>query len=225
VPLAFTATNLSLERAEPFYRAPTQPTPELRDEVTRRMRSVARDRTSIHDANPGLLRSALLASTAVPVFFDPVVMTFDGRADQLIDGGIADNTPVDIARTLARAVRTVIVDPANVVHRTYENAVEIDAASLGIAERRTLQKSLRSARLESEGAQLFATSAVSPEQRAFLATIVPAELTIVRPSERLSLGFADFDDQQKVDEAYARRFADGTAGFVPYEIPAAPAAS
>lgn len=63
--------------------------------------------TSLQDAGPvylegrGDLVSALMASTALPVFFPPV--RIEGR--QLVDGGVADNTP--IAAAVARGATRV----------------------------------------------------------------------------------------------------------------------
>jgi predicted acylesterase/phospholipase RssA len=126
------------------------------------------------------LSQALLASTAIPVLFDPVELTFGGVTSQYIDGGIADNTPIDLARILAKNVYSVLVDPQHAPHALYPNAVEIGLAAFGVAQRRIFEKALRTASLESEPKRLLLPTATAAG-RAVLEEISHAQRPL--PSE------------------------------------------
>lgn len=60
-------------------------------------------------------------------------------------GAIADNAPIDVGRALARGVYTVLVDPIVPAREAYANALTIAVGSLGIAQERIFQASLRGA--------------------------------------------------------------------------------
>jgi predicted acylesterase/phospholipase RssA len=219
IPFLFTATNLSAQRAEVFYRGPDEtPAAAARSAAEAALQSVVGRDTRTRDASAAILARALLASTAIPVLFDPVEMTFEGVTSQYIDGGIADNTPVDIARILAKNVFTVLVDPLETTQSTYSGGLAIGVASFGIAQRRILEAALRSASLESEGKRLFLDGA-NGERRAFLAQIFDSALYTIRPTANLALTFADFTSQERIDQAYALGVSDGRNGWQRYERP------
>jgi predicted acylesterase/phospholipase RssA len=219
IPFLFTATNLSAQRAEVFYRGPDdRPAAAAASAAEAALQSVVGRDTRARDASAAILSRALLASTAIPVLFDPVEMTFEGVRSQYIDGGIADNTPVDIARILAKNVFTVLVDPLETARTTYADGLAIGVASFGIAQRRILEAALRSASLESEGKRLFLDGA-NGERRAFLAQIFDSALYTIRPTANLALTFADFTSQARIDEAYALGVSDGRNGWQRYERP------
>jgi len=213
LPFAFTVTNLSRQQAVVFYRAPAETGWHGRIETV--LGHVGGGTLVAREASGPVLAGALRASTAIPVIFDPVEMTFDGVTAQYVDGGIADNTPVDIARILARRVYTVLVDPPTQPTLSYTNVVEIGFASFGVAQRRILEAALRSASLETEGKQLFGNSNGAAE-RAYLSDVYDSRLFIIRPSNELPVTFADFADQGNIDATYARGYADGRAGWLPY---------
>ena len=216
VPFVFTATNLSEQRAEIFFRTPVSPSTAARDRGEAAMREVVGGDTRVHEATPAILHRAIVASAAIPLFFDPVVFDFGSLPSQYVDGGIADNSPVDVARVIAKNVYTLLVDPATPPHQTYKNAAEIGSASLGVAQRRILDKALRSASLETEGARLFSDFVPTPAQRAFRRRIFAADLFVIQPSASLPVAFADFTDQRRIDETFARGYADGTTGWQRY---------
>jgi predicted acylesterase/phospholipase RssA len=215
VPFGFTVTNLSRQRAEVFYRLPSPISPSLRDFVNSAIATVTGNETASRPADSGILARALTASTAIPVLFDPIEMRFDGETSQYVDGGIADNTPVDIALAVARRIHTVLVDPISPAPATYGNALEIGFASFGVAQRRILEAALRSAALSTQTKRLFANTS-DPVRRRYLSGIYDADLSIIRPATGVSLNAFDFSNQADIDDIYARGVADGLAGWQPY---------
>jgi len=215
IPLIFTATNLSAEHAEVFYRAPAPIDARAVSAGEAAIQSVIGPDTRAREAVPAILAQALLASTALPVLFDPVELTFAGVTSQFVDGGIADNTPIDIARILAKNVYSVLVDPPVPPHTMYRSALEIGFTAFSVAQRRILETALQTATIESEGKRLFLPTA-NDEQRDFLEQIYDSRIFTIRPASALTLAFADFDSQAEIDAAYARGFADGTAGWRAY---------
>jgi len=84
------------------------PTPVDFDHLPRRFRAVATDIGSGEEVilKAGSLSEALRASMGIPGAFAPFVV--DGRA--LVDGGVVNNLPVDVARALGAEV-IIAVDP------------------------------------------------------------------------------------------------------------------
>jgi predicted acylesterase/phospholipase RssA len=226
MPYVFTVTNLDRERAEIFYRLPFDVTPADSSSALARIRSSVGYETVIHPANDDVLRPAIRASAALPVLFDPVVLALGTESsDRYVDGGIADNSPIDVARALALSVYTVLVDAVHPERRPYESALSIGVGAFGVAQQRILEASLRAAYLETRGKRLFAGNAMDAEQRAFMARILDADLFMVRPAVDFDLDFVEFDRQTKIDAAYAAGVRDIASGWKPYAFAANPAAA
>jgi len=219
VPFAFTVTNLSAQHAEVFYGVPQAATSIQEARMTAAVNNFIGRNAAAHRASGKLLLDALVAATAIPVIFDPVELTIDGVTSQYVDGGIADNTPVDIARILARSVYTILVDPDTSPPGHYTNILQIVFASFGVAQRRILDAALRTASLETESKRLFRASAAGA-QTTFLQQVYDADLLIIQPETELPVAFQDFSSQANIDAAYQRGIADGKAGWKPYARPA-----
>jgi predicted acylesterase/phospholipase RssA len=218
VPFVFTATNVENQRGEYFYRLPFLPTAVERDAAVARLRATIAPNVAIRPATDELLRPAIRASAALPILFDPVKLpSADGKPNEYLDGGIADNTPIDAARGLAKTVYAVLVDPAVEPPVDPKNAFGIGVEAFGIAQKRYFDASLRAAYLETRGKRL-APASTSVADRAFLNSIFDVDLYVHRPATTLAVGIGDFNDQAKIDAAYDLGRTDALAGwktFVP----------
>ncbi len=217
VPFLFTATNLDYQRGEYFYRLPFLPTQAERDAAVARLRATISPDIVIRPATDAVLRPAIRASSALPVLFDPVRLPgVDGTPQDYIDGGIADNTPIDAARAFAKSVYTVLVDPAVEPRLDPKSALDVGVAAFGIAQKRLFDASLRAAFLETRGKRLFPQSAGTPQQRAFAASVFDVDLFVHRPANVLELKVPDFDKQPLIDAAYALGRSDARTGWAPF---------
>jgi predicted acylesterase/phospholipase RssA len=220
VPYVFTTTNLDRQRAEIFYRVPHELTEEQFAAALTRLHTAVGPNVAVRLATDELLRPALRASAAIPVLFDPVELpAMNGGQDRYLDGGIADNTPIDVGRSLARAVYTVMVDPDAAVREKYDSALAIGIGAFGIAQSRILEASLRAAYYETQGERLFGTVTMTDAQRRFYSSILDADLFFVRPADALPVETVEFDRQEKINAAYAIGVADGARDWTPY-VPA-----
>jgi predicted acylesterase/phospholipase RssA len=221
VPLVFTVTNLDRQRSELFYRLPFDPSAASQAAALARLRVAVGADVPVRLATDALLAPALLASTAIPVLFDPVVMPVaEGTQDRFIDGGIADNAPIDVGRALARGVYAVLVDPVTPAREPYANALEIGVGAVGTAESRIFEQSLRAAALETQGKRLLAGTALTSVQKTYYDAILDADLFEMRPASELDVGVVDFDRQEKIDAAYQTGIDDIAHGFKPFTLPA-----
>jgi predicted acylesterase/phospholipase RssA len=220
LPFVFNTTNLDRSRAELFYRIPFVASPAVREAAVDRIHAAAGSNVSVRPATDAVLRLALRASTSIPVLFDPVILPEDdGAHDRFVDGGIADNAPIDVARALARSVYTVLVDPVDAARQPYDNALEIAVGSFGVTQQRVFEESLRAAAIETQGKRLMESSATTPEQRRFLDSILDADLYSIRPQSELPVGPVEFDRQAKIDATYQRGIDDIARGWVPIVAP------
>jgi hypothetical protein len=139
VPLCFTVTNLDRARAEVMVRLPSTPSGEQRRAGIERLRNTVGMEAAVRLCPDDLLDRALQASTTLPVLLDPIVMVSpEGDDNQYVDGGIADNDPIDVARALAVAVNSVLVDPASAGGSKYDTALSIGVGAFGVAQARII---------------------------------------------------------------------------------------
>ncbi len=90
--------------------------------------------------------------------------------DQYVDGGVASNTPVSLARTVARHLDVVILDPP-FEPQSYDNAVEIGLAVFGTMQQRILESEIRAAFFESLGTRDFDTCVDEPGSDCLIAHV------------------------------------------------------
>ncbi len=134
-PLVWVTTNLTTQRAEYFYRLPPSLAGRIPARMERALRVTLGDNVQIREASDGLLHRALLASAAIPLVFDPVTMPMaDGSSGMYVDGSIASNAIVEIARTVARAIHIVLVDAPS-SRTTYANAIAVAVGAYAIMQR------------------------------------------------------------------------------------------
>jgi predicted acylesterase/phospholipase RssA len=113
IPFTFTATNLTRKRLETFMRRATAPWGLARQA---RIDAALEPRELIkpHYVTDGILHSALFASAALPVLFDPIEIPRaedPSKLDQYVDGGLTDNVPVNVAGAVSSVLHVVAVDP------------------------------------------------------------------------------------------------------------------
>jgi predicted acylesterase/phospholipase RssA len=216
VPLVFTVTNLRRQSGVIYYRLPFTTTDAARAAGIAAVRSTVGQEVDARELSDDLLHEAIRASAAIPVMFDPVVLPGPQGPEPCIDGGIADNTPVDVARALSTQIRVVLVDPARAPDQTYPSAVSIALEAFGIAQRRVSQNALRSALIESEAKRLLTAS--TPEAQAFRASLYDVQVSFVRPAAPLPADVPDFDNQELIDRTIALGKVDGSNGFRPYRL-------
>jgi NTE family protein len=117
----------------------------------------------------GLLHDAVRASTAIPLVFQPVEV----RGRLLVDGGLVNNLPVDVARSLASDV-VIAVDASAKLEKKERlvSIVEIMSQSISLQVRR-----------ESERQAARADLLILPDTSEFSFTDFPAMKSIINRGE------------------------------------------
>jgi NTE family protein len=117
----------------------------------------------------GLLYEAIRASSSIPLVFQPVVI--QGR--MLVDGGLVDNLPVDVVKTMGVDV-VIAVDASSKLDKKEQLAtlLEIMSQSISLQVRR-----------ESERQAVLADLVITPDTTNYLFTDFPAMHEIVRKGE------------------------------------------
>jgi predicted acylesterase/phospholipase RssA len=172
-------------------------------------------------ATNALLLTELQASAAIPILFDPIELpSVDGGVDHFVDGGVSDNSPLDLARAFAHTVCLILVEPQTPGRARYENALQIAIRVDGIEANRMFDDSLRAAYDDTREKRLFANGSLSPAERAYESHVLDTELFYMRPRGELAVGFLEFDQQAKIDSAYSVGVEDIADGWIPYRQPA-----
>jgi predicted acylesterase/phospholipase RssA len=227
IPLVFATTNLTLQRPEYFYVQPKGAAADLPERVTHALQLTLGPHTIVREATPDLLHSALFASAALPLAFDPVqIPNPNGTMNEYCDGGVASNSPVGIAHAISRGADVVLLDPPFEPDTSYEDAVEVVFGVYGTMQRKILETEMRNAYFQSIGKRTFAELAPKEEAKAIrdnptLAELMQSmpvtQLRYVRPAKVLPLGVVAFDDQVSIGEAYRIGWEDAVRGFMPYD--------
>ncbi len=220
VPFTVTVTNLDRSRAEIFYASPVTVDAATRAAAIARIHVTSEPTIAVRAIADGTLRSVLQASSAIPALFDPIEMPApEGTVDRYIDGGIADNDPIDTGRALAKAIYGVIVDPLDRPRQPYKDAISIIVGSFGITQTIALETSLWQAYVVGARKRLLEAGRPSGEQRRILDAELDADLSIVQPQTEPAVRFVEFDRQAKIDATYRQGVADGAAGWRTYAPP------
>lgn len=193
IPLVWAVTNLAKQQPEYFYVRASGGGSPLPDTVVRALQASLGTRTTVvREATPDLLHSALFASTALPIVFDPVMMPGpDGAITAYCDGGIASNSPVGIAHALSQAADVVLIEPPLEPDTTYQDAVEVAFGIFGTMQREILALEMRNA-----SSQMV--------------------LRYIRPQRVLPLRVIGFDDEAGIGKAYRVGWEDLARGFTAY---------
>jgi predicted acylesterase/phospholipase RssA len=232
-PMLWAVTNLTLQIPEYFYLAPDNTTPEkLELALTSIHLAVGRD-VPVRAASRALLVDQLRASAAVPLAFDPVMLPGpDGKPCAYVDGGVTANTPINIARALARRVDAIVLNPA--FHaETYDNAVEISIGAFDTMQRRLIEQTLRIAYLQSlllkalnqmtdeYVGKLAGLAGVTVDDLRILQSILSdTQFYLLRPKSILPAKLLGFDDAADITRTYAIGQSDAADGFQHFDFAA-----
>ncbi|HEY2474319.1 MAG TPA: patatin-like phospholipase family protein [Candidatus Cybelea sp.] len=225
-PLIWAVTNLTYQRPEYFYVLP-QGKADLPVRVTHALRVLLGNNAIVRAATPDILHSAIFASIAIPIAFDPISMRGpDGTMDLYCDGGVASNSPVGIGHAVAKAADVVLLDPPFEPEESYDDAVEIAFATYGTMQRKIFGMEMRSAYFESLGRREYA--GLSPGQRltatqrnadleSYIENVPATDLRYIRPQKVLPVSVVGFNDSKGIYGAYRAGWEDIAAGFRPYD--------
>jgi predicted acylesterase/phospholipase RssA len=217
VPLLFTVTSLTHQSSVLYYRVPYSHDTTTRTSLVAAIQATAGSNVDVREATDDVLHEAIRASAAMPMLFDAVRLPIPGGIDQCIDGSIADNTPVDVARALAHHVRVIFVEPPYVSPHVYANAMDVGFAAFNIAQRRFTDNALRAAMMETKAKRLL--MATSPNSAAFHDSLCDVDVSYIQPDSPLPVDVQDFNRQNLIDRTAALGLADGMRGFRPYNVP------
>lgn len=226
MPMVWAVTNVTTQSAEYFYRLPPTAArgPASQAQIDA-MRVTLGPSAVIREASDEMLHRSLLASAAMPVLFDPVFMAFDGTGGYYVDGGVASNVSVALARTVASHVHVVLAHPPQSATAA-GNAVEIVLAAYATMQRKIVESEMRDAyftslakreieRLAPDAAKRLQT--LSVPMGAVVANIPVTTVSYVRPQTVLPADVASFDRQDHLNQTFAIGEADAVRGFTPYD--------
>jgi predicted acylesterase/phospholipase RssA len=226
MPMVFAVTNLTTQSPEYFYKIPPSLNGTQSAELRRVFQLTLGPSAVIREATGSILLQALLASVAIPVIFDPVPLAMaDGSKGFYVDGGVASNGSVLIARIFAKNIDVVFVDPPS-QRESYANVFDIVMGTYQTMQRQILETEMRDVYFESldkRARKRLAPSTQaglqsgSAELRLFFRDLPIVNLAYVRPVQQLPADIAAFDRQDKLDETFAIGEADGARGFTAYK--------
>ena len=216
VPFAWAVTNLTRQSSEYFYRLPSSVSQSTREAVLAAFTSTLGPGTKVREASDDILHDALFASACLPVVFDPVELPApDGSGmDQYCDGGVAANTPLAFARTVAHNVHVILLNPPG-RHETYRNALDIGWAAYDTMQRHIMYSAIHSTYFES---QIKRSVSRYPQAERLVSAIADAHVAFLRPLEPLPVDTTTFDDGERIAKGYAMGMRDAQRGFKPYEV-------
>jgi hypothetical protein len=145
--------------------------------------------------------------------------------NEYCDGGVASNSPVGIAHSVAKGADVILLDPPFEPDTNYDDAVEVVFAVYGTMQRKILETEMRNAYFQSIGKRTFAelgpratarAEQENPELAKLLEAAPATTIRYVRPEKVLPVGVVGFDDEQSVWAAYRIGWEDSARGFTPY---------
>lgn len=215
LPFAWAVTNLTRQTSEYFYRLPASIPKTARDAVLAAFASTLVPGTIVREASDEILHRALFASACLPVVFDPVELPApDGSGtNQYCDGGVAANTPLAFARTVAHNVHVVMLNPP-APREAYDNAFDIAWAAYDTMQRHIIYSAIQATHVET---QIKAQFAGDPRAERILRNIADANVAFLRPQKALPVETTTFNDGDRIAKAYALGMQDGRRGFKPYQ--------
>lgn len=227
VPLIWAVTNLSHQRPEYFFLDSQQRNEEFSERVTRALHVSLGPQTVVRKATPDLLHRAIFASAAIPIAFDPVEMPGpDGLPNYYCDGGVASNSPVGIAHSIASAADVILLDPPFQPQLELDDAVAVAFGAYGTMQRKLIEVEMRTAYFQSIGRRALERLSAEELGRVtrgnkllthYVESVPHTELRYLRPTKTLPVGVAGFDDGAGIGEAYRAGWQDVAAGFTPYD--------
>jgi predicted acylesterase/phospholipase RssA len=192
-PMVWAVTNMTTQSGEYFYRLPAAMSHRMPASISNALEVTLGAKTVIRPAGDEILHRALLASVAIPVIFDPVVLPMiDGTDGVYIDGSIISNAAVSLARTVADNVDVVLVD-AESGRSEYANALAVGFGAYQTMQRDILETAMRD--------MYFQTT---------------TRIRYVRPEEPLAADIHAFEEQSALDAMFALGERAAKSGFSPY---------
>ncbi len=206
-PMVWAVTNMTTQSGEYFYRLPASMTGRIPSGITRALEVTLGGTTVIRPASDEILHRAILASAAIPVVFDPVVLPMiDGNHGVYVDGSIVSNAAVSIARTVASNVDVILVD-AKSGRTVYPNALAVAFGAYETMQREVLETAMRDV--------YFRT--LDERSRAPRSGDLPAgRIRYLRPQAPLAPDIRAFGDQPVIDTMFALGEQAANSGFSPY---------
>jgi predicted acylesterase/phospholipase RssA len=227
MPLVWAVTNLTRQRPEYFFLDPKSRTIEENERIRNALLISVGPQTVVREATPDLLHTALFASAAIPLAFDPVTMPGpDGKMNVYCDGGVAANSPISVAHALADAADVILLDPPFEPDDEYNDAVEVAFGAFGTVQRNLLELEMRNAYFQSAGkralnrlsaAQLAGITAGDARLQQYVKSVPTTVLRYIRPKQVLPVEVVGFSDVKGIGEAYRMGWLDAARGFAPYE--------
>jgi predicted acylesterase/phospholipase RssA len=227
VPLVWAVTNLTQQQPEYFFVDPHRRSASFNARLTRALQVSLGTQTVVREATPDLLHRAIFASAAIPIAFDPVEMPGPtGELNEYCDGGVASNSPVGIAHSLAHAADVVLLDPPFEPDPNLTDAVEVAFSAYGTMQRKLLEVEMRTAYFQSLGGRVFRrlprtelNQATSGNDLAvkYVESVPETTLRYIRPVKELPVGVVGFNDATGINESLRIGWLDVARGFTPYD--------
>jgi len=153
----------------------------------------------------------LEASAAIPAAFTPIQMNLGTPPPKFfVDGGVANNTPISLAIAAgATDVTVVFLEPESNLAPAPppRNLVDIGFACYDVMQQKIIEDDFKLAELTN--IVLANSAAASEATRARFSSKRHVTLSYVRPSAALPVSLLDFNDQAKLDAAFAQGLLDG----------------
>jgi predicted acylesterase/phospholipase RssA len=206
-PMVWAVTNMTTQSGEYFYRLPETMTGRMPGGIAHALEVTVGATTVIRPASDDILHRAILASASIPVIFDPVVLPMiDGTHGKYVDGSIASNAAVSIARTVAGNVDVILVD-AKSGRTEYPDAIAIAFGAYGTMQREVLETAMRNIYFET----------LEEHSRAPAYGDIPAgRIRYVRPEVALAADIHAFSEQNVLNAMFALGEQAAKTGFSPY---------
>ena len=206
-PMVWAVTNMTSQSGEYFYRLPADLSGRMPNWVEHALEVTLGANTAIRHADDAILHRAMLASAALPVVFDPVVLPMvDGTNGVYIDGSIVSNAAVSIARTVATNVDVILVD-AKSGRVEYPNAIAVAFGAYGAMQRNILETAMRDVYFQTLEERSHATG---------VSGLPLTSISYMRPEQPLSADLNAFGEQAAIDAMFALGEKAAASTFTPY---------
>jgi predicted acylesterase/phospholipase RssA len=206
-PMVWTTTNMTTQSGEYFYRLPEEMSGRIPSGMAHALEETLGATTVIRPAGDDILHRALLASAAIPVAFDPVVIPMvDGSDGLYIDGSIVSNAAVSIARTVASNIDVILVD-AKSGRTEYPNALAVAFGAYGTMQRDSLETAMR---------EIYFQTLAERSRTATNSDLPAVTIRYVRPEQPLTPDIRGFSEQGALDAMFTLGEQAALAGFSPY---------
>ena len=232
--LFVTATNVTNMTSDSFYQfvGPTAASSEARflERTTTRREMLTSEGTppltvqhnSHHALTQDNFSDAVVASAAMPGVFQPVAIKRreTGDTNMYVDGGVANNTPVELAIDAGATDITVILATAlGELPAQPTTLPGMLQAVNAIMQQRILQNDVMLAVAKNLLARHHDWSGLNPAMQAFLESLrdgewTPIKLRVIRPRKPLKLSVLGFNDQAGIDAAFDIGYQDAQHEWV-----------